>query len=64
MTSPYPPLQEQFCGNCRFRRAGVCRRHAPRPGFRECWQLLFFPEVAPTDWCGEWAPLEAGEVAP
>jgi len=67
----YPPLAEQECGNCRYSRATIgrsddvlsCRRHAPTltevrqsDQDKTCWG--WFPAVASSIWCGEWAPQE------
>lgn len=51
MTHPFPPLSEQFCGNCRYFRNGACHHSPP-------WTDNIFPLVDPTDWCGKWVPLE------
>jgi hypothetical protein len=56
----FPPLTQQNCGNCRYSRPypGLGRRchcHAPQIG--PCGSE--WPSVAPADWCGEWAAMEA-----
>ncbi len=63
------------CETCRFFRMDsgtdppICRRYAPRPRlfyqnridaeFDEIW--VTWPKVLPSDWCGEWRPIIAGE---
>jgi hypothetical protein len=53
MTNPYPPIEQQICGNCRYFRNLECRRHAPADRFFGVW-----PKPLDIDWCGEWAPTE------
>jgi hypothetical protein len=60
----FPPLDEQRCENCRYSEllgrgggtpTGRCHRHAPQIGPRGSeW-----PTVAASDWCGEWAAMDA-----
>lgn len=61
MSLAYPPIAEQACKNCRFCINLECRRHAPVPQLGQTGTFLdaYWPEVDPTDWCGEWAPREA-----
>jgi hypothetical protein len=51
--SPYPPINEQFCGNCRYFRQGECRCKSPAYDWGGLW-----PKPPATSWCGEWAPRE------
>jgi hypothetical protein len=60
MKTNYPPLREQQCSNCRYCPENECRRHAPVAGLNLIGKA-FWPEVERTDWCGEWAPQEAGQ---
>jgi len=55
----YPPLDEQMCGNCRYRweHLNECRRHAPHPSHKEL-RDAWWPGVGADDWCGEWSPKE------
>lgn len=57
----FPPLAEQWCGNCRYSRPyadlaiATCHRTAPQIGPRGSeW-----PTVDRRDWCGEWVQVEA-----
>lgn len=61
MTSPFPPVAQQHCGNCLYQReAGdpeiahveLCCRYAPKPGP----DLQYPARVPAVRWCGEWAP--------
>jgi hypothetical protein len=52
------------CADCEFFEAaagaGLCRRYAPRPltvvpnGPEVGQAVVYFPEVDPMDFCGEW----------
>jgi len=58
MTSyPYPPLPEQHCSNCRYKRChqgeDVCCIYAPSLD-----AIGLMPLVSAVGWCGEWAPLK------
>ena len=51
----FPPMDQQHCGNCRYYRRGNCYRNPPQIGPRGSkW-----PTVAASDWCGEWAAMDA-----
>lgn len=52
-----PQPENERCGNCRYwSQAGLCRRFPPaRPAHH---LNLVFPETMPTEWCGEWKPVE------
>jgi hypothetical protein len=71
----YPPLEKQFCGNCRYaielpkRHDEVmrCARHAPQVLATECRRTDdpatvwgHWPAVLPDLWCGEWGPRDGG----
>jgi hypothetical protein len=60
MTNPYPPPSEQICGNCFYRRDSKCRRRAPI-ALINTFGDTFWPNIDQEDWCGEWAPQEAGQ---
>jgi hypothetical protein len=57
----FPPVAEQSCDCCFYRRAiegetvalDLCCRYAPRPGD------LYAARTPAVRWCGEWAPKEA-----
>ena len=59
----FPSRAEQRCSCCFYGQdiAGrvLCQRYAPRPGDGESGELSYWPQVAITAWCGEWAPREA-----
>lgn len=42
-----PPLDDQSCDNCRYWKAGECRRRAPN-------SVQGWTSTYPTDWCGDW----------
>jgi hypothetical protein len=56
----FPPVAEQRCETCFYRRAiegeavalDLCCRYAPRPG------EIYAARTPAIRWCGEWAPLE------
>lgn len=59
----------EACKNCRYARESAghqcmvwhCRRRSPagvpKPGWSESYQIGSWPEIAPSDWCGEWAKI-------
>jgi hypothetical protein len=60
--SPFPPLSEQNCQNCRFSAPLEspelqCRRYAPRPDDYD-GMLTAWPAVLGAHWCGEWQAKE------
>lgn len=73
-----PPAQKPLvvsCNTCRLwqvkegGRDGICRRHPPRPEIRDTSKHapatrleVVWPSTMPSDWCGEWRPLNAGDV--
>jgi hypothetical protein len=64
----YPPVADQNCINCRHSRPMnrwdqnrvKCCRMAPRPGIND-GDYAVWPLVLRDDWCGEWAPRDAGQ---
>ena len=58
MTNPYPPLADQSCGSCLYRRDSECRRRAPNPRVNTIGES-FWPNIGQDGWCGEWVALEA-----
>jgi hypothetical protein len=60
MTNRYPPLREQRCANCRYAFAQECHRNAPQARVTSC-TIARWLTVEENDWCGEWAPAEAGQ---
>lgn len=46
-----PNPNGESCSDCLYFRDDECHRHPPNNG--DLW-----PAVAPTDWCGEWAPIQ------
>jgi hypothetical protein len=71
MKSPFPPLSQQYCGACRYRVEGQCRRHSPPPllvreaevteslsGSAPLRFLAVWPDVDVADWCGDWTPTD------
>ena len=57
----YPPLKDQHCSNCRYRRRhrgeDLCCVRAPELG-----AAGMMPLVASCGWCGEWAPGEVEQI--
>lgn len=58
--SPFPPTDQQYCGNCYYCRVAFdettiqCRFSPPvQMTGHPKW-----PVVMPEDWCGAWAPVE------
>jgi hypothetical protein len=47
---PAPPLTDQCCGNCLFRRGTDCREDSPV--IDRSW-----PMVLMEDWCGKWQQM-------
>lgn len=64
MTTPFPPLPEQECVNCRYSRGAkgnsllFCQRNPPALSPWDNISLNLWPGVGPHEWCGEWAPQE------
>ena len=54
--------KEKICENCQFFDRGTCHRYPPQLDQVKYYEgdyddsYWYFPEVAPTDWCGEWQP--------
>lgn len=55
-----PKEPQECCGNCRFhnRLQGDCRRYPPAVIVMEDSATAEFPDVSPSDYCGEWKEKE------
>ncbi len=51
----YPPVEEQSCANCAYRRHGECRYSPPSPD--SCLAEATWPLVDMSDWCGAWSEV-------
>lgn len=60
MSSPYPPVKEQFCGNCLYLRDGRCRRNPPVIHREHLSTFGTWPKIDGSSWCGEWVAVEEG----
>ena len=47
---------DRRCENCRFYVGWECRRYPPTPVAFGDYVGTYFPEVAETQWCGEYQP--------
>lgn len=57
-----------FCRDCRYSdyMSSTCRRRAPKTTVLQKGSTKTigtkWPEVLPTDWCGEFSPMNSGQI--
>lgn len=59
--------KNQSCGNCLYREPDgeteLCLRYPPQLcEDSDSYGASFYPEIAPTSWCGEWKADELAEA--
>ena len=69
---PMPKKTLISCNTCKLWQVkdggqdGICRRLPPRPEIMPKGQevVVVWPSTTPSDWCGEWRPMQQPEPQP